>query len=160
MSNVIMVTMSNVIMITMSNVIMVTMSNDMITLVEVEAEHSSGDWFRRTNSEIQQTWIFCWTKKSCIFFFPWKGFREMDNLGRSVEAGKVANKGGWNCLQIVTKPGEGNFIKRQKLLPSNPTWHSSGSRWAGWWRSWPSPARRRRGRCAGCSRVGESAGKT
>ena len=31
------------VMITMSNVIMVTMSNDMITLVEVEAEHSSGD---------------------------------------------------------------------------------------------------------------------
>ena len=31
------------VMITMSNVIMVSMSNDMITLVEVEAEHSSGD---------------------------------------------------------------------------------------------------------------------
>ena len=31
------------VMITMSNVIMGTMSNDMITLVEVEAEHSSGD---------------------------------------------------------------------------------------------------------------------
>ena len=31
------------VMITMSNVIMVTLSNDMITLVEVEAEHSSGD---------------------------------------------------------------------------------------------------------------------
>ena len=38
----------------------------------------------------------------------------MDNLGRSVEAGKVANKGGWNCLQIVTKPGEGNFYKNDK----------------------------------------------
>ena len=38
----------------------------------------------------------------------------MDNLGRSVEAGKVANKGGWNCFQIVTKPGEGNFYKTTK----------------------------------------------
>ena len=38
----------------------------------------------------------------------------MDNLGRSVEAGEVANKGGWNCFQIVTKPGEGNFYKNDK----------------------------------------------
>ena len=40
-------------------VIMITISNVIITLVEVEVGHSSGDLSRRTNFVIRQTFFFC-----------------------------------------------------------------------------------------------------
>ena len=36
----------------------------------------------------------------------WRRNKKRGHLGRSVEAGKVSNNRGWNCLEIMTKPDE------------------------------------------------------